>query len=106
MFNNPLYSNNSMFMKPSLLSGLKNINWGTFLGNAQKTLGVINQAIPIIYQVKPIISNAKTVFKIANSLKDINETPVNNISDNNSNYNKRENSYTDNISSNKPIFYL
>ena len=39
MFNNPLYSNNSMFMKPSLLSGLKNINWGTFLGNAQKTLG-------------------------------------------------------------------
>ena len=104
MFSNPLYSSSSMFMKPSLLSGLKSINWGTFLGNAQKTLGVINQAIPIIYQVKPIINNAKTVFKIANSLKDSNDTPnnVNSIkSENNSNNNNVTISNT-----NKPVFYL
>ncbi len=106
MFSNPLYSSSTTFIKPSLLSSLKSINWGTFLGNAQKTLGVINQAIPIIYQVKPIISNAKTVFKIANSLKDTNETPINNTSNNNTNYNKKETSYIDNVSSNKPIFYL
>ena len=30
MFNNPLYSSGSMFMKPGLLSSLKNINWSTF----------------------------------------------------------------------------
>lgn len=99
MFNNPLYSNSSMFMKSGLLSSLKNINWSTFLGNAQKTLGVINQAIPIIYQVKPIVNNAKTVFKIANSLKDNNEivTSKGNVNPNN-NITKNE--------TNKPIFYL
>lgn len=99
MFNNPLYSNSSMFMKFGLLSSLKNINWSTFLGNAQKTLGVINQAIPIIYQVKPIVNNAKTVFKIANSLKDNNEivTSKGNVNPNN-NITKNE--------TNKPIFYL
>ena len=99
MFNNPLYSNSSMFMKSGLLSSLKNINWSTFLGNAQKTLGVINQAIPIIYQVKPIVNNAKTVFKIANSLKDNNEivTSKGNVNSNN-NITKNE--------TNKPIFYL
>ncbi len=99
MFNNPLYSNSSMFMKSGLLSSLKNINWSTFLGNAQKTLGVINQAIPIIYQVRPIVNNAKTVFKIANSLKDNNEivTSKGNVNPNN-NITKNE--------TNKPIFYL
>lgn len=99
MYNNPLYSSSSMFMKSSLLNGLKNINWGTFLGNAQKTLGVINQAIPIIYQVKPIISNAKTVFKIANSLKDNNDTS------NKVETSQKNNSITK-TQTNKPVFYL
>lgn len=103
MFNNPLYSSGSTFMKPGLFSSLKSINWSTFLGNAQKTLGVINQAIPIVYQVKPIISNAKTVFKIANSLK------------NDNNMNKDTPTTVENVikntkssinNSNKPIFYL
>lgn len=40
------------------------INWGSLLSNAQKTLGVINQAIPVFYQVKPIWNNAKTMFKV------------------------------------------
>lgn len=55
---------------PSLLTrGLnfaKTIKWSTILDGTQKTLGVINQAIPIVYQVKPIVNNAKTLFKIAN----------------------------------------
>ena len=62
----------SSIRKLGLLNNLKMIDWGSFLGNAQKTLGVINQAIPIVYQVKPIIKNAKTIFKIANSLKETN----------------------------------
>lgn len=102
MFNNPLYSSGSMFMKPGLLNSLKSINWSTFLGNAQKTLGVINQAIPIVYQVKPIINNAKTVFKIANSLKESNNSSheVSNIQS------KNNISNTTTINANKPVFYL
>ncbi len=62
------------YPSPSLLSKgismIKNIQWGAFLDGTQKTLGVINQAIPIVYQVKPIINNAKTLFRIANVLND------------------------------------
>ena len=43
------------YFRPSLLSrGLgitKSINWGSLLDGTQKTLGVINQAIPIVYQI-------------------------------------------------------
>ena len=41
------------------LSSLKTVNWGSLLEGTQKTLGVINQAIPVVYQIKPIINNAK-----------------------------------------------
>ena len=49
---------------------LKKINWSNILNNTQKTLNVINQAIPVYYQVKPIWSNAKTMFRMVNALKD------------------------------------
>ena len=62
------YSNPSILTKT--LSVFKNIKWATLLDGTQKTLGVINQAIPIVYQVKPIVSNAKTLFKIANVMKE------------------------------------
>lgn len=51
------------------LGSLKSINWSGLLDGTQKTLGVINQAIPIVYQIKPIISNAKTMFRIADVIK-------------------------------------
>ncbi len=44
-------------------------NFTNLLSNAQKTLSVINQAIPIVYQVKPIWNNAKTMFNIMGALK-------------------------------------
>lgn len=97
MYNNPFIYNT----KPSILTILKNINWGNFLGNANKTLGVINQAIPIVYQIKPIINNAKTVFKIANGLKSSN-TLSENINNNVSSSNYKNNNKT----SYSPIFYL
>ncbi len=62
------YTNPSILTKS--LSALKNIKWATLLDGTQKTLGVINQAIPIVYQVKPIVNNAKTLFKIANVMKE------------------------------------
>lgn len=73
----------SQIPKTSLLtkgiSAIKSINWSTLLDGTQKTLGVINQAIPVVYQIKPIVSNAKTIFRIADSLKsddNKNTTPV------------------------------
>lgn len=84
------------YMRPSLFSMLKNIGWSNLLDGTQKTLGVINQAIPIVYQVKPVVSNMRSVFKIANAIK----SPDNNQSTNKS-YNN-----TNNINTNKPIFYI
>lgn len=87
---------NYPYLRPSLLSrGIslaKGIKWGDLLDGTQKTLGVINQAIPIIYQVKPIMNNAKTLFKIADSFKNIDLDNKNESSE--KNY------------ENKPIFYI
>ena len=44
------------------------INWSSLLSNTQKTLGIINQAIPAFYQIKPMFSNMKTMFKVVNEL--------------------------------------
>ncbi len=51
----------------------KNINWKNLLDGTQKTLSVINQAIPVIYQIKPLINNAKTAFKVVNAIKSDNK---------------------------------
>ena len=71
---------------------LKAIKWGEFLDGTQKTLGVINQAIPIVNQVKPMITNAKTIFRIADELN----KPTTKTT-NNTNYSKN---------TNKPVFYI
>ena len=76
---------------------LKNINWSSILDNTQKTLGVINQAIPIVYQVKPIINNAKTMFRIADVMK---------VDESSNSKNNSNNISNNNIQSNKPIFYI
>lgn len=117
MFNNPyLYQN---VAKGGLLSRLfggsrtaslaggtmgaarSGINWGTLLSNTQKSLGIINQAIPIVYQVKPIINNAKTMFRIAGALKDDKQ-----INQNKNNYVNDSNNSTTIENDNKPIFYI
>ena len=65
----------------------KGINWNNILNNTQKTLGIINQAIPIVYQVKPLLSNARTLFKVANAINNNDEIDEDNKYFNNSNYN-------------------
>ena len=47
------------------------------LSNVQKTLGVVNQAIPMVKQISPIIGNAKTMFRIMNEFKKV-DTPTSN----------------------------
>lgn len=56
--------------KPGVFEMLKNIKWGGILDGTQKTLGVINQAIPIVYQVKPMVTNMRSIFKIANMINE------------------------------------
>lgn len=54
------------------------LNWGSILTNTQKTLGLVNQAIPVIKQVTPVMKNAKTIFKVMNEFKKVDTPSVNN----------------------------
>ena len=87
------------YFRPSLLSrGLgvtKSINWGSLLDGTQKTLGVINQAIPIVYQIKPMFSNAKTMFRIADEIRSP-SAPVKKVT----------NDETVSVDTNRPVFYI
>ena len=89
-------------VRPSLLSrslnAAKTINWSNLLDGTQKTLGVINQAIPIVYQVKPLLSNVKTMFKIVDAVKDDDSLSTSDV-------NKTEEVIISN-NFNKPIFYI
>lgn len=83
------------YTTPGLFSALRNIKWGALLDGTQKTLGVINQAIPVIYQVKPVVSNVRSMFKIANAINTperVNTEPIKEVS--------KE------VITNKPIFYI
>lgn len=82
MFNsglNSFYPYQSMGAKHGLFSLFKGkLNWGSILNNTQKTLNIINQAIPVFYQVKPIFNNTKTIFKIMGALKEDDKKNINN----------------------------
>lgn len=89
-----------------LTGGISKINWGTILNNTQKTLNVINQAIPVYYQIKPIYNNAKTMFRVVGAMsKDDNSSSNNNRSSANAKEIPSANEQK-NISSNKPIFFI
>ena len=108
MYNNPyLYNNHfpyqygpSNVTKKNIFSGLFNtnkINWGNLLNNTQKTLNVINQAIPVYYQIKPIYNNAKTMIRMVHAIKD----------DDSKEQNIPKNEKTDKKNtSTGPVFYL
>ena len=80
------------YVRPSLFTVLKNIGWSNILDGTQKTLGVINQAIPIVYQVKPVVSNMRSIFKIANAI--------------NSNYKISPQEQKITTKTNSPVFYM
>ncbi len=50
------------------------LNWSTLLNGAQRTLGLVNQAIPLVKQAAPMVRNAKTMFKVMNEFKKV-DTP-------------------------------
>ena len=95
MYNNDYYS----YIYPrnyNLFSRFKRMNLSNILDGTQKTLSIINQAIPVIYQVKPLYQNMKTAFKLVNVFKD--ETKEKTI--------KKENIRNNTYSSNGPTYFL
>ena len=83
----------------SITNGISHINWSNLLNNTQKTLNVINQAIPVYYQIKPIYNNAKTMFRMVNALKNDQKEEAN-VSPSNQPDNKK------NTNQNGPVFFL
>ena len=71
----------------------RGINWSSLLSGTQKTLGIVNQAIPLVKQVTPVMKNAKTRFKIMNEFKKV-DTPTSTTVSNN-----RTNSVTEETAS-------
>lgn len=103
----PATTNRGIFS--SLLGGVRNMNWSGILSNIQKTLGIVNQAIPMVKQVSPIMQNAKTMFKIMNEFKKV-DSPVsnkNNVQTKNSTETKSEEFVEKtNTNSNQPTFFI
>ncbi len=86
MYNNNFYpyynygfNNQSFFSKASAFANISKLNWNNILNSTQKTLSIINQAIPVIYQIKPIYNNAKTIFKVMNAIKEPEKNIVKNV---------------------------
>ena len=93
LYNNYPYQGNNLFRRGNIFNQFKGkkFNWTNILNNTQKTLNLINQAIPVYYQVKPIYNNAKTMFRMVNALKD------------NENNNKTTNNTDNNIKKIEPL---
>lgn len=96
---------------PSGLSGLlgglskKAFSWDGFLTNTQKTLNVINQALPIYNQVKPMFRNMGTVFRVIGELNKSNDTSTPTTS-NNVNTNVSNNNIPNTSNINNPQFFV
>lgn len=86
--------------KGGIFKSLSGIKWGNVLNNTQKTLNVINQAIPVYYQIKPIWQNVKSFGKI---MEVFNSPDDNNNQVNNNNISIEEKKET---SSNSPTFFI
>lgn len=105
MYNNPnFYPYPNFPMKQPIFSKLRNLNFTEILNGTQKTLSVINQAIPIFYQLKPLINNTKTIFKIASAINNDQKEEKTNKQDENKP--KSEINTRNNIDYNKPTFFI
>ena len=102
------YARPSMLSRLSSFAGRAKFNWSSILNNTQKTLNIINQAIPVMYQIKPIYNNAKTIFRVMGAVKG------NDVKINSTNRNKEEqkvdlkvkSTSNPNIKEDVPTFFL
>lgn len=105
MFNNYNYFPFGMQPRFSLFRGLRGLSLGDILAGTQRTLNVVNQAIPIFYQIRPLWNNTKTIFKIANAINEDNTTKTqktNNVIT--KEVTKEE--VKPNVKYNQPVFFL
>lgn len=109
MRNIPMAASNMMGMANSvprgmglfsrITNGIRSINWGGILNNANKTLNVVNQTIPLVRQAGPMFNNMRSMLKIARAFgsETANKRTNNNIRNNSINANNSNlNSNSDN----------
>ena len=113
MSNSMLWSANSvpkgigLFGK--ITNGIRSVNWSGLLTNANKTLNVVNQAIPLVRQAGPMVNNMKSMLRVARAFGTETNTSNNkklynnhnNILNNNFNSNSVYNNNTNDISNKK-----
>ena len=68
-------TNTSRSLLSSLFGGGK---LSTFINGTQKTLNIVNQAIPLVKQMGPVVKNAKTMFRVMNEFKKVDTSIINN----------------------------
>lgn len=112
------YYNPYYFMTPmtttrpglfGLLSrGARGFNLSSIINGTQRTLNLVNQAIPVIKQVTPVMRNAKTMFRVMNEFKKV-DSPTKPKTDNQTQENldtENTQSTTNNISTSGPTFFV
>lgn len=97
------YAMASVPARTGLRGLLGNIKWSSILSGTQKTLNVVNQAIPLVKQAKPIINNAKTMFRVMNEFKKVDTS--NNIKPNKQSEKIVEQNSKEIIENNNPVFF-
>lgn len=95
------------FARPSLFGALRNtirgINFSGILNGTQRTLNIVNQAIPLVKQVTPVMKNARTMFRVMNEFK---KTEPPKKRNNYNNYNNTNNYNDDTEYGGGPTFFL
>ena len=67
----------------ALRGSLRSINFGSILNGTQRTLSIVNQAIPLVKQVSPVVKNARTMFRVMNEFKKVDTPKTNNKQESN-----------------------
>lgn len=107
-FNGFPYQNIAPAAKTGILKGIfGNINFSSIVNGTQKTLGIVNQALPLIRQAKPVLNNAKTMFKVMNEFKKTDTSTTKEIVNNEikSDINNPTTINTPTYQNNGPIFF-
>lgn len=89
-----------------LLSSTKGFSLGGIINGTQKTLNIINQAIPIIKQASPMMRNAKTMLKIANEFKRVDAPTTDNPAGDETPDTKETTNTNAAVSESGPTFFL
>lgn len=89
----------------------RGITLSSIINGTQRTLGLVNQAIPLVKQVTPVMKNARTMFRVMNEFKKVDAPATNNSSNMSSTSNDIVNEEVTNdeqnyVSSGGPTFFV